>query len=86
MKTKGDLITEDEVAKRICEAVMQLVVVEGDVTHAMQLHNELCEGEITLYQSEGGEPLDIRGQVIDGESPAQSHDGFVYLFTEGEDD
>lgn len=75
-KTKGDIIGEEELILRVNAAVMDIIL--NDVAGTIALHNFVCQGQITVYEDEAGDPLDAGGRVI-----AES-DNSAYIFTESE--
>lgn len=79
VRGKGDIIGEEELIVRINQAVQD--IIESDVEGTVKLHNLVCQGEVAIYESESGEPLDMEGKVIEG-----TNLDWVYLFTKGDDD
>lgn len=59
---KGDIIGEEELIARIEQAVRD--IIDTDPDEIVKLHNIVCQGEIATYESEGGEPLDVKGKVL----------------------
>lgn len=73
VRGKGDIIGEEELIARIELAVRD--IIDTDIDEAITLHNRLCQGEVVLYESEGGEPLNTEGEV------GQPNSEWAYIFT-----
>jgi len=77
---KGDIICEAVLIARINQAVRD--IIDTDVDETIKLHNLVCQGEVAVYESEGGEPLDTEGKVLGGRA---ENSEWTYIFTKGED-